>query len=330
MPLSTLSSYAINAVTSVFLFLFGWILRLMDPKHDLPYATPSRVPPDPSLFPRYFQNKQGIWLHWSEWATPKAPIGVVFLVGGLGEHTARYDALAFLLVEQGYRCFCLDHQGQGGSEGDRSYVEHFHDYVDDMQLFVRRTFALHPDLESLPRFVLGHSMGGLITVHLAYRDPRYWNGVVLSGAALQPDPKLATPFMKTMAAIFSDFLPKLAIERLNTNLISTNRPVVEFAIQDPLYPKTKMKARWGHEMLTAMEEVWTNIGSSTFPVLLVHGKDDRICMVEGSKRFYELAATKEKTFREYKDMYHEVLTESNRRAVIQDILSFLTKCRRPL
>ena len=319
-------SSLIEFVLSIVRFIFGPLISLISASHDLPYANRSRPPPDPTLFPNYIQNKQGIWLHWTEWAPRKRdPVGVVFIVSGLAEHAGRYDSVALMLVQAGYHCFALDHQGQGGSEGNRKYVERFSDYVDDLQLFIKRMLTQTPDLSQLPRFILGHSMGGLITVHTAHRDPSFWNGVILSGPALQPDPKIATPFLKSVASVLSEILPKMPVSSLELATISKNKAVLELAAQDPYYFKGSVPARWAYEMLCAMDEAWSSVGSSTYPFLIVHAKEDKLCSIEGSRKFFEKSPSKDKVLREYDDMYHEVLTEVQRHLVLNDVLQFINE-----
>lgn len=317
---------------SVLQILLGPLLRLASSSHDLPYAKRSRPPPDPSLFPSYIQNKQGLWLSWKEWAprNNRKTVGVVFVVSGLAEHAGRYDSAALSLVQAGYHCFSMDHQGQGGSEGNRTYVEHFSDYVDDQQLFIRRMLTQNTDLSHLPRFILGHSMGGLITVHTAARDPSFWNGVILSGPALQPDPKVATPFLRSVASLLSSVLPKMPVQTLELPLISRNKAVVELAAQDPYYHKGPVCARWAFEMLSAMDEAWSTVGSSTYPLLVLHAVEDRLCAIDGSRKFVAQSPSTDKRLKEYAGMFHELLTDTERHTVVNEVLQFINeRCAGP-
>ena len=54
------------------------------------------------------------------------------LVHGLKDHSDRYAAFAWALVEAGYAVHAVDLRGHGDSSGDRVWVSHFDDYLDDV------------------------------------------------------------------------------------------------------------------------------------------------------------------------------------------------------
>ncbi|KPA78936.1 putative monoglyceride lipase [Leptomonas pyrrhocoris] len=309
------------------------MLSLFSAAHGLPYAVAGRRPPDPELFPNYMQNAQNLWLRFTEWwphgdgrpAThPAALKGVVFVVPGLGEHTGRYDSVALRLNREGYVAFSMDNQGAGGSEGERLYVERFEYFVDDVCAFVRFVQQRYPALKGLPTFLLGHSMGGLISVRVAQRDPSPFRGVVLSGPALSltnPPPSFVLP----LGSFFAQWVPKLPIFSVDVSLISHNLPVFQFAMQDPFYARVKLTARFTAEMLREQERAASDIDKSTFPFLIVHGEDDQLCSLSKSKWFHEHAPSKDKHLVSYAGAAHEVLTEVCRNDVMNDVVKFINE-----
>ncbi|KAG5497578.1 hypothetical protein JKF63_03843 [Porcisia hertigi] len=300
--------------------------------HDLPYATSGRAPPDPQLFPHYMQNAQNLWLHFSEWwphgdggSSPVSCIkGVVFIVPGLGEHTGRYDSVALLLNQEGYVVFSLDNQGTGGSEGVRLYVERFDHFVDDVCAFIKFIQARYPPLEGQPTFLLGHSMGGLISTLVAQRDASGFRGVVLSGPALGL-PRPIPAFARSIGHFISVWCPKMPVYRFSLDLVSHNAPVVQLVKQDPFYPKVALRARLTDELLLAQDRAAAAISTSKFPFLIVHGEDDQLCSLEKSRWFYESAPSKDKHLVSYPGAAHEVLTELCRHDVMTDVLKFINE-----
>lgn len=304
------------------------MLSWFRPGHGLPHANPSRVPPNPTLFPNYMQNTQGLWLRRTEW-WPRIPTGaikgVIFIVSGLGEHSGRYDSVALRFNEEGYVCFSVDNQGMGGSEGVRLYVDRFSDYVDDFQLFINHTRAKYPELTDLPRFLLGHSLGGLIATHIGMGDPQFFCGVIVSG------PAYGTPFvgafLRRGAGLLSSTAPKLPAVRLDTAKGSTNAPVQELIEQDPFFSSAPLRARFGNETFAAQDYVMANANTEkgAFSFLVVHGEKDVICSPEISRAFYEAASSTDKDYKLYPGAYHDVLTEVCRKQVLDDVMEFIMK-----
>ncbi|MDP2435678.1 MAG: lysophospholipase [archaeon] len=293
--------------------------------HSVPWANGARTPPDAELFPQYLQNKQGLWLYWHHWPV-KRPRGVIFLVSGLGEHTVRYQMLSARFNKAGFVTFSLDHQGHGASEGDRAHVERFQDYVDDYLQFVKAMLSANPSLNGLPRFLLGHSMGGLIAVHARNQSAEsglQWAGTILSAPALKADPKVATPLKIFLAGVLSNLLPKLALDPLNSATVSRSRQVVELYCTDPLVYHGGIRARWGNEVLRAMQAVARDYQKVTWPFLLLHGGDDCITHISGSLDFFEHVPSTDKVLKTYQGMFHEVFNEPNRDIVIHDVLDFI-------
>ncbi|EPY31786.1 acylglycerol lipase [Strigomonas culicis] len=292
-----------------------FFFNLFTAGHNLPYATPSRAPPDPRLFPRYIQNKQGLWLRFMEWwprhLVERDVKGIVFIVCGLGEHTGRYDAVALRLNREGYAAFAVDNQGSGGSEGLRLYVENFFDFVDDVELFVNKIQDTYPALREKPRFLLGHSMGGLIATHLALRHATLFAGVVLSGPAYRTTEEIGS-VLRRLVFFLSSWVPKLPVRTLDVALVSHNVPVVELVRQDPYYSNATLRARFSAEFLSAQEELRNRMAHSTFPFLIVHGKDDMLCSIEAAREFHRDAVSSDKQMVTYAGAYHEVLDGSVR------------------
>jgi acylglycerol lipase len=302
------------------------VLHWFSPKHKLEYATPDREPPNPKFFPYYFQNRQGLWLKWTEWKpTADTPTGVVFLVSGLAEHTARYDSIALRLTGRGYHVFALDHQGQGLSEGIRKHVERFAHYVDDLEQFVAlRLSANDGELRDLPRFILGHSMGGLITTHLCMRHPKGFNGVILSAPALASNPAKVTPLLKKIALLLSEIVPKLGLDNLDMRDVSRNAQIYQLYVQDPGVPKNLLRARWGAEMLRAIDHVWLKPERLTFPILMLHGSNDRIVPLQASEKLAQESRASFKKLIVYDDVAHELFTDEKVcESVYADLFNFL-------
>ena len=175
-------------------------------------------------------------------------------------------------------------------------------------------------------------MGGLISIHVANQSKKAkvwpWNGVVLSGPAIVPDPKVATPFLKKVSGVLSNFLPKLGVmEPIPPEKVVKNRVAQERYHTDPLVSHGWKPARLGRELLTLMENVVDKVASKfEYNYLLVHGEQDTLCLPEGSKLFHALAkkpATRE--IKLYEGLGHEVLNELVWKDILADITNFFDR-----
>lgn len=296
--------------------------------HNLKFQGPQRLPPDPDLYPFYIGNAQGLWLHWKSWFPTTGTLrGVILALHGLAEHAGRYDGTFAFFNNQGFAVFMMEHQGHGGSEGERKYVERFQDFVDDQLQFLNQVVLADSRVVGLPKFLFGHSMGGLIAAHVALATPDTWTGVVLSGPALRADPNTATPFLRAVATKLSSWAPKTGVSDLDPSLVCRNQAVVQFYQQDPLVPTNKLPARFGAEFLIAMDALFSKAAGFRLPVLICHGEADKLCTLDGSKEFIQQISSADKELIVYPGLFHEILNEekSARDKVRADMLGFLDR-----
>ena len=124
----------------------------------------ARGPPSahPALAARYFQSAaNGLWLHYRVWE-PRTPVrAVVYFVHGYGEHCGRYEQAARALADAGFRVASFDQQGHGASVGDRGHLDRLASCVSDV---IQLAESVCPPPPNVPRVLMGHSMGGLISL----------------------------------------------------------------------------------------------------------------------------------------------------------------------
>src|ERR687894_30096 len=120
-------------------------------------------------------------VRWQGWEPDEPASALVVVVHGLAEHGGRYRYVAERLADKGFAVYAPDHHGHGLSEGSRANIGTMDGVADDVGSMLAEATRRHPDV---PRFLLGHSLGGLITLHYVTRRPVELAGVVLSGPAL--------------------------------------------------------------------------------------------------------------------------------------------------
>jgi acylglycerol lipase len=260
----------------------------------------------------YFDNKQGFKIFHRSWKEVEEPIkGIVFFSHGYGEHCSRpgYDTLARRLNQNGFIVHAMDHQGHGLSGGEQVYVNVFQDYIDDFLQFFDLKAQEHPEL---PYFIFSHSMGTLIALgacfQLLEKKPEALKGIVLSGSAIMVDPKIDTSFNRFAAALLAAITPHWAppfIEKLNINDLSRNPEAVQRYADDPKIYKGGFKARQANEVLKEATRLISKLESFTYPALIVHGTQDKICNPQGSVMLHEKFKSINKKLHMLEGFFHE-------------------------
>lgn len=260
----------------------------------------------------FFINKQNLWIYFRKWEVIQ-PKAMVFLIHGAFEHIGRYEHVALELNKLQISVYGLDHQGHGQSDGDAGYVERFSDYIDDIIQFVH--YIQSKKNEKLPSFLVGHSMGGLLTMRtiLAEKQALHpiweWNGFALFAPAVALDPKIMSPTFQSLIKFISNFFPKLGLEKLNVNQISRMEPIIERQKRDKLVYQSYSKARWANEFIQTIQYVKARYALLSQPALIIHGQNDRIIPKEGSEEIYQNISSLDKEIFIYPNVMHEVLND---------------------
>jgi alpha-beta hydrolase superfamily lysophospholipase len=149
---------------------------------------------------------------------------------------------------------------------------------------------------------------GLITIVTLEKHQQEFAGAVLSGPAIA----LGAPVPATTLAllkIFSANLPKLQVDKLDITTLVTYMPIKDLYQNDPLVYHGGLPARLASELLSKLSTITTEVGPKiTLPYLLIHGKSDKICGIEGSDSFHASTKSTDKQY-ERVDGMHETLNE---------------------
>jgi alpha-beta hydrolase superfamily lysophospholipase len=178
----------------------------------------------------------------------------------------------------------------------------------------------------LPLVLYGHSMGGVISAKyaLTYQDDP--SIVVLSSPGFAP--AFSVPgWKKSVAAFLSARIGSLSMPTgLPSEDISRDSEVVKAYDNDPMV-HGKVSARWYIEFMKAGEECMADAPSLKKPLLVFHGKGDKIADYKGSEEFYLKAGSAEKELLLYDGFYHEVINEpeQDRNKALKDVTAWILK-----
>jgi alpha-beta hydrolase superfamily lysophospholipase len=244
-----------------------------------------------------------------EWPCEEARY-VVLLVHGYGEHVGRYEHVADALVRHGAAVFGPDHMGHGRSAGERVLIEDFEAVVTDAHAVETLARAAYP---GLPVVLIGHSMGGLIAARYAQRYGAGLAAVVLSGPLIG----IWEPLRVLLG------VPEVPDVPLDPKLLSRDMAVGATYANDPLVWHGPFKRPTLEAIDRALETISKSGSIGPLPLLWLHGDDDRIVPLPGSRTGIEEFRGTEWTERIYAGARHEVFNETNKGEVLADVKEFV-------
>jgi alpha-beta hydrolase superfamily lysophospholipase len=268
---------------------------------------------------RTFDGVGGVRIVYDVWTPDIAPRAVVMLSHGLGEYARRYDHVAQRFGEAGLVTYALDHRGHGRSGGKRMLVRDISEYTGDFDILVGIANRENPGLRSI---VLGHSMGGGIVFAYGVERPDNYDLMVLSAPAVAAQ-DLVSPLVAFAAKILGVLLPGLPVQELDVNAISRDPAVVAAYNADPLVYHGKVPAGVGRALLQVGETMPQRAPALTAPLLVVHGSEDRLIPVEGSRRLVGSVGSDDVELKVYPGLYHEVFNEPEQDQVLGDVVSWI-------
>jgi alpha-beta hydrolase superfamily lysophospholipase len=206
--------------------------------------------------------------------------------------------------------FGPDHMGHGRSAGERVLIEDFEDVVTDVHAVAGAARVAHPEV---PVVMIGHSMGGLIAARYAQRHPGGLTALVLSGPVIG-DWELP----RRLLAL--DEIPDTPI---SPDALSRDPAVGAAYAADPLVWHGPMKRPTVEAFARMLRTVSKDGDVGRLPLLWLHGDDDRLVPLPGSRVGVEELNGGALTERIYSGARHEVFNETNKAEVFADVTRFL-------
>ncbi|MGR6321555.1 alpha/beta hydrolase [Micromonospora soli] len=156
----------------------------------------------------------------------------------------------------------VDLPGHGGRAADPWNLDRAADVVAE---------AVH-ELDAGPAVVVGHSLGGYVSLHFAHRHPALLAGLVLMGASTATTGPRTIPY-RLVAALVGR-LPAARLARWNDRLLRRLYPpeVVDATIADG-YAFHTLPVAW-RDMLGRFDA--SSVGTVRAPVLILNGERDRV------------------------------------------------------
>jgi acylglycerol lipase len=268
-----------------------------------------------------WKSSDGLEMYSKVWAPPLKTKGIVCLVHGVGENICRYQADGEALAEGGYVLAGFDQRGFGKSGGQRGHTPSLAAYFNDIDFFLAEILRRYPEQ---PRFLYGHSMGGvLVLAYTPVRQPKV-AGVIATAPGLKSsleEQKIKVLLAKVLGKILPTFSLKSGLDVQN---ISRDPCVGDAYNSDPLNHSFVTTA-WGKAMLEAIDIVYENAHRFPQPLLLMHGTNDEVAFPSSSLMFADMAPKDMVTLKMWDGFKHELHTDPEKAEVFKVMIDWLDK-----
>jgi alpha-beta hydrolase superfamily lysophospholipase len=219
------------------------------------------------------------------------PRAALLVEHGWGDYSQRYvkqfSQLIPHLLGRGISVYAIDMWGNGRSPGERGATD-IGNAVED-HLAARRKLREQP----LPVFVLGHSVGGLVTVTSVLRDQSRVQGMILIAPTLN---WRISGFMRFVARTGGFLLPTFPVPAPPGDPADQSRDVRfnERLAKDPLYHMSTISWLTAGGGAATSHANWKRYRHVTTPVLVVNGTADRVAIPSASREFIDAVRSRDK------------------------------------
>jgi alpha-beta hydrolase superfamily lysophospholipase len=272
----------------------------------------------------YFEGRELKKLFYQYWLPDKEIKAYIVAMHDLATHSDRLQIPADYLTSKGYAVYCFDLRGHWRNKGDAPGNIDSMDHIQkDIVLFMD---LVRKNAGEKKIFLMGHSLGGLISIIYAINHPGL-PGVIISSPTLglffesMVDRKIA----KKLASSFAKLAPNKLIEiNIDQNQLTSDIKVLRKQIAD----KNKLKAitvKTLAEINGAMKWAIDNASDLICPIFIQQAGNDKLVDKKKNKDFFNKVKSEDKTYREYDGFLHDLWNEKGRAQAYQDLYIWLEK-----
>ncbi len=281
----------------------------------------------------------------------QSPIGIIQFVHGMSEHRGRYHDVMEYFTQVGYITVIHDHRGHGESvhrsedygyfykNGSDAIVEDAH----QVTLYIKKRFP------GLPLILIGHSMGSMVVRCYTRKYDKDIDGLIVCGSPSRNSmAKLGLFLVNIMSKIKGEYyrstlVQKIAFGAFNRNIqnpksenswICSNEEVVKEYDNDSrcgfIFTLNGFDTLFKLMICTYKKTGWA-LSNPTLPIIFIAGEQDP-CIV--NRKAFERAAAfmSERGYQNcekklYSKMRHEILNETGKERVWDDIRRWIEKQR---
>ncbi|MGG1675964.1 lysophospholipase [Neobacillus sp. NRS-1170] len=298
-----------------------------------------------------FQTEDGVEIFAKKWASENEirPKAIVQIAHGMAEHIERYDAFAKELISHNFIVYGNDHRGHGetaklnNSSGYFADKQGFKKVVEDMH---ELTTIIEKEFPDIPIILFGHSMGSFLSRRYIQLYGNQLAGVILCGTGGDPGimgkigkwiasreikrkgAQTPSPLLNNLT--FGSYNKSFKPARTEFDWLSREEREVDKYIEDPMCGGI-FSAGFFYDLLGGIAIINKpenlRMIPVNLPIFLISGAKDPVGNdskgVLKTYKVYKQVGIIEVSYKLYEDARHELLNETNREEVQEDIIRWI-------
>ena len=224
-------------------------------------------------FGYFFSNKQKIAAHI--FLSPK-PKGTIFLLRGFLDHSGVLSNIISELINKNYTIACFDFQGHGLSDGARTRINNFSEYVTNFSDFLKICKHRVPT----PYYVIAHSTGASVVFDYLYNHEDLFKKIIFVAPLVRSQHYNMSKFACMLFKNFIQVFPR------GFRKVSSDKNFLNFQqYLDPLQDK-KISIKWVRALVNWNDKI-KNYQKLNKCVLIIQGTKDVVVDWKYNLKFFK-------------------------------------------
>lgn len=224
-------------------------------------------------------------------------------------------------------CDLPQHGTNAGKKQRWTKIKSFKDFVRIARAMTYITL-LSRSRGDLPTFIIGYSLGALITIRLLQLNPfirKNIKGVICLSTPLKVDHHAGKAIRRNrqlierLSPFLLKYLPWLPVSKVPSSKTGRLAADDEEWVTDPLFYKGPLVFRMAWKIRTAAQNANNNLGLINMPILFLHGGKDAISPLSAVMKAYGNIPSEDKTLKLYKEVRHDIINGE----VLEDMAHWL-------
>lgn len=269
----------------------------------------------------FFEGEGNRKLFYQYWIPETEEIKASILsLHGFGTHSHRMETPAEYFTQRKYGIFAFDLRGHWMNiKKIPGHIEDIEKIEKDISLFKE---IIRKVERNKPIFIMGHSLGGLISLRYAIKNPNI-PGVLISSPLLGFNEDIFLE--KKVGSLIAKINPtKVITFKIDQNKLTSDLKILRKQIADK-HILEQISYNTYSEIESTMKWVMKNASNLTCPTLIMQAGNDKITDKNLVRKFYKKIKSEDKTYKEYDGFLHDLWHEKRRLQVYRDMFVWLEK-----